>query len=126
MRATLSSGDATGGLLGWSLATFAAWGLVASWIVGWAAWPVLVDPARPGRPLGNHLRTTLLLVVAHPVRMAGLGAVLAVLLAVSTIALAALVSISVAYTTLVVTRFVLPAADRLEAPQGGPGLVLGG
>ncbi len=102
-------------VLGWVLATLAAWGLVASWVLGWTVWPLLVDPVRRGLPIRARLRTAVLLVLAHPVRMLALGALLAVLLAASTVAFAALVSISVAFSALVACRYVLPAADRLEA-----------
>ncbi len=114
----IALGLLSGGVVGWSLATFAAWGLVATWVVGWTAWPLLVDPVRAGRPVRARLRIAVLLVLAHPVRMTALGAVLAILIVASTIAFAALVSISIAFAALVVSRYVLPAADRLEARLG--------
>jgi hypothetical protein len=101
-------------VIGWSLSTLAFWGLVATWVLGWTAWPLLVDPARRGVPIRARLRVAVLLVLAHPMRMLGLGALLAVLLAASTVAFAALVSISVAFAALVACRYILPAADRLE------------
>lgn len=101
--------------IGWTLSTLAFWGLAATWVVGWTAWPLLVDPARRGQPIRARLRVAVLLVLAHPVRLLALGALLAVLLAASTVAFAALVSISVAFAALVACRYVLPAADRLEA-----------
>jgi hypothetical protein len=54
-------------------------------------------------------------VLAHPLRFAGLGAALAAFLALSTVLIVALATISVAFSALVASRFVLPAADRLEA-----------
>jgi hypothetical protein len=46
--------------------------------------------------------------------MFALTAVIVAVLAISTVFFAALFSISVAYVSLVATRYVLPAADRLE------------
>lgn len=114
------TGLAGGGVLGWSLATFAAWGLAVTWTLSWTVWPLLVDPDRAHRPVRGRLRTALLLVVAHPWRLGMLAGVLALILAVSTVAFAALVMISVAYAAQVATRVVLPAADRLEAVLGVP------
>jgi hypothetical protein len=47
-------------------------------------------------------------------RMAGLAVLVGVLLVVSTIAVAAIVTFALALAWLVVARSVLPAADRLE------------
>jgi hypothetical protein len=116
----IALGLLNGGVVGWSLATLAAWGLLATWVVGWTAWPLLVDPARANRPVQARLRIAVLLVVAEPGRMAALGVLLAILIAASAVAFAALVSISVAFAALVVSRYVLPAADRLEARLGDP------
>jgi hypothetical protein len=44
-----------------------------------------------------------------------LGLILAALLVVSTIAIVALVTVSVGFSALVASRYVLPAADRLES-----------
>jgi hypothetical protein len=49
------------------------------------------------------------------VRFGALGVVIAAILVASTLAFAALVTISVAYCALVACRYVLPAADRLDA-----------
>ena len=101
--------------LGWGLATFAGWGLLATWLFAWTLWPILVDPARRDRPAVERARLAGLLVIAHPGRVGMLGVVLAVFLAVSSIAIVALVTVSVAFSALVASRFVIPAADRLEA-----------
>jgi uncharacterized membrane protein YesL len=100
--------------LGWGLATFAAWGLVATWLLAWTAWPIVTDPARAARPYRERLRLAALLVLAHPLRIASLGAVLAAFLVVSAIAIVALVTISVSLAGLLASEFVLPAADRLD------------
>jgi hypothetical protein len=56
----------------------------------------------------------LLLILAAPGRTALLALVLALLLAISTVAFAALLTISIAYANLVAARYLLPLADRLE------------
>lgn len=107
-------GLGSGNVLGWVLATLAGWGLVTTWVFGWTVWPLVLDPRRADVRIRSNVRTAALLVLAHPVRLAAMGALLAVLLVASTIAFAALVSISVAFAALVASRYVLPAADRLE------------
>jgi hypothetical protein len=120
------SGVLSGGVIGWVVATCAAWGVGVAWLVSWTAWSLLLDPARADRSVRERLRTAVLLVLAYPIRLGELGAVLAVIVLVSTVALIALMTISVAFAALVATRYVLPAADRLEEctrPErsGGPG-----
>jgi uncharacterized membrane protein YesL len=82
--------------------------------VSWAAWPLLLDPVRADRPVRERLRLAVLLVLAYPLRMGLLGAVLAVIVLASSVAVIALMTISVSFAALVATRYVLPAADRLE------------
>jgi hypothetical protein len=113
------SGILADSLPGWAFATLAFWGLVGTWLYAWVAWPLLLDPARVNEPTRERLRLAALLVLAHPVRVVGLGLVLAVLIVVSAVAVVALVTVSVAFAALVATRYVLPAADRLEARLGG-------
>jgi hypothetical protein len=78
-------------------------------------WPIFSDQARAGRPVAERARLAALLVLARPGRIGALGLVLAVLLAVSAAAVVALATVSVAFSALVASRFVQPAADRLEA-----------
>jgi hypothetical protein len=106
-------------LPGWAFATLAFWGLIGTWLYAWVAWPILLDPARAREPARDRLRLAALLLLAHPLRIVGLGLVLAVLVVVSTVAVVALVSVSVAFAALVAARYVLPAADRLEARLDG-------
>jgi hypothetical protein len=113
------SGILAGSAPGWAFATLAFWGLVGTWLYAWVAWPILLDPARAARPARDRFRLAALLVLAHPVRVGGLGLVLAMLVVVSTVAVIALVTVSVAFGALVAARYVLPAADRLEARLGG-------
>jgi uncharacterized membrane protein YesL len=115
LGSNLAAGLASGNLVGWALATLAFWGLIGTWIVGWTAWPLLVDPARADQPVRARLRLAVLLGVARPGRMLALGALLALIVAISTIAFAALLTISVAFAALLASRVVLPAADDLEA-----------
>jgi uncharacterized membrane protein YesL len=106
--------------LGWALATLAAWGLVVTWLFAWTAWPIVTDPARADQPLRARLRLAGLLVLAHPIRLGAVGLALAAFLALSTIAIVALVTVSVSFAALVPSRLVLPAADRLEASLAAP------
>jgi len=108
-------GATMGGLGGWVFATLAASGLLGVWVVGFPTWVLVVDPNRADRPLRDRLRLAVLLVLAAPGRMAALGALLLILLLISTVAFAALMTISVSYAALVAARYVLPLADRLEA-----------
>lgn len=108
------SGVRSGGVIGWVVATCAAWGAGVAWLVSWTAWPLLLDPSRADRPVRERVRTAVLLVLAYPIRLGALGAVLAGIVLASTVALIALMTISVAFAALVAARYVLPAADCLE------------
>jgi len=101
-------------LPGWAFATLAFWGLVGTWLYAWVAWPILLDPARAAEPARERLRLGALLILAHPLRVGGLGLVLAVLVVISTVAVVALVTVGVSFGALVSARYVLPAADRLD------------
>ncbi len=117
----IATGILRGDLVGISLATLAFWGLGVSFAIGFAFWPLLVDPRRADRPARAAGRLAALLVLAHPVRFGALTVLLVAILVLSTIAFAALLTISVGLVQLIACRYVLPAADRLEAhlPQGG-------
>jgi hypothetical protein len=110
----VASGIVLGSLLGWAFATLAFWGLVATWLFGWTAWPVLTDPRRAAWPARSRVQLAALLLLAHPVRLAVLAAALAVFLVASVVAIVALMTVSVVVAALVATRLVLPAADRLD------------
>jgi uncharacterized membrane protein YesL len=107
-------GATMGGLGGWLFATLAASGLLGIWVVGFPLWILLVDPERADRRLRDRVRLAVLLVLAAPGRMLALGLLLLVLLLISTVAFAALLTISLSYAALVAARYVLPLADRLE------------
>lgn len=110
----LRAGAVIGGLLGSFITVSALYGLLIWWLLSLTTWPLLVDPLRADEPVGKRLRVGALLLVAHPLRMVVLGLPLAVLLVLSAISVAPLVTISVAIAWLVTARYVLPAADRLE------------
>ena len=116
----LVAGLLSASVVGWALATLAAWGLVATWLFAWTFWPILVDPARADRPVRDRLRTAALLLVAGPLRLLALGIVLLVLTIASAFLIVTLVTVSIAFGALIATRFVLPAADRLDARLGRP------
>jgi hypothetical protein len=99
--------------LGWGFATLAGWGAVALLLYAVAVWPLLADPARAAEPAIQRARLAGYVVLAAPFRMFGLTVVVAVLAVVSTIAFAALITISVAFIALVACHMVLPDADRL-------------
>jgi hypothetical protein len=117
--ANIGAGIGVGGLVGLGFATLAAWGLAASWILALAFWPLLVDPARATVPVTRRTRLAALVVLAEPLRFAVSAAALALVVLVSTVAFAALVSVSVAFIALVAARVVLPAADEFEARVAG-------
>ncbi|HSK53296.1 MAG TPA: hypothetical protein VLA44_11105, partial [Clostridia bacterium] len=100
-----------GTVVGWGFATFAGWGLVALVCISVVAWPITGDPDRRDLSFVTILRLAGYVVLARPVVMMVLTLVVVVLGIVSTIAFAAIVSISIAYLALVSSRIVLPEAD---------------
>lgn len=103
-----------GGIGGWSLSVLALYGDIGLGMFLVAAWPILVDPIRADDAMRSRLRLAALLNVARPGRMFALTTLIFLTLIVSTILFAALLTVSVAFTSLFATRYVLPAADRLE------------
>lgn len=104
---------------GWVLATLAGWGLIALWCGAIVAWPLIVDPARAAWPLRERLRLAGRLLLVDPLRWAALGLFVALVVAVSVVLTAAILTVSVAFVALVACRSVYPAADRLEIALGG-------
>jgi hypothetical protein len=105
---------------GWLFGTLALYADIGLAMMLTAFWPILVDPSRPGLPLRRRLRLAAMVNLWRPGRMAGLTILLVAVLAISAVLFAPLLTISVAYVSLVATRYVLPLADRLEgrtAPQ---------
>jgi hypothetical protein len=106
-------GGAMGGLAGAFLTVSALYGVLIWWLFGLALWPLLEDPRRDD-PIRGRLRLAAMVLVAFPLRMLAVGLLLGALLAISAVAVAPLVTISVAFAWLVAARYVLPLADRLE------------
>jgi hypothetical protein len=102
-------------VIGIAIATAAGWGLLALFVVSCVLWPLATDPARTERSLRDVAALAVRLTLAYPVRFLGLGLVVAAIVAISTVAFVAILSVSVGFVALLATRFVLPAADRLEA-----------
>ena len=101
--------------VGWFLGASALWGLVATAMATVAIWPILVDPAHEHEPLRRRLRLVGLLVIGRPGWLFLVTLASAVVLVASTALLGAIVLFGVAYASLFTTRWVLPAADELEA-----------
>lgn len=106
--------------VGWFVAASAFWGDVGLAIGLPAIWSILGDPRRRGVPLGRRLRLAGLVVLVRPRLVVVLGLFAVVLLVVSTILFAALVTVSIAYLALVTARIVVPIADVLEPPLEVP------
>ena len=120
----LIGGILVGGVFAWAIATAAFWGLGILVALGFALWPIAVDPERAGMTWRARVRLAGLLVLAHPGRMGALSILLVILLAISTVIVAAVLTVSIGFAALVACRYVLPAADRLEVRLGerpGPG-----
>lgn len=102
-------------VVGIAIATAAAWGLLAMVILGAIVWPLAADPDRADRPFREIVKLAALLAFGFPIRFAALSLLLLIVLAVSTALFVALLTVGIAFVALVATRYVLPAADRLEA-----------
>lgn len=109
--------------IGWSLATLAAWGLAIVIVGSIVFWPLFADPDRDDRSLLDRVRLAGLLIVAFPLRFAALGLVTVLIVLLSAVAAAALVTITISYCALVGAHYVLPAADRLEMRRSSASVV---
>lgn len=103
--------------IGGVLVVSALYGFVIGWAFAIVAWPIVLDPVRRSEPLRARLRLAGLLLLAHPLRMGGLALLVGAFLLASTVAVAAIVTVALAFAFLVVARYVLPAADRLEGRE---------
>ena len=99
--------------LGWAFATIAGWGLLGIVVYTVVLWPILADPDRRAQSARAAGRLAGYVAIGHLWRMLALSAVVVVIGAVSTIAFAAVLTISVAYLALVSCRIVLPEADTM-------------
>lgn len=102
-------------VIGIAIATAAAWGLLAMVVVGVILWPLAADPDRAERPFREVVKLAALLALAFPIRFGALSLLLLVIVAISTVLFVALLTVGIAFVALLSARFVLPAADRLEA-----------
>lgn len=102
------------GVLGPVVVVGGVYTLAAIWLLATTTWPLLLDPERARDTLRSGLRLGFLLALAHPLRMGGVAAFLALFLLASGILAAALVTVSGALAMLTAAHYVLPAADRLE------------
>lgn len=102
------------GVAGWIFSAFALYADIALAMFLVAAWPIMVDPLREDLSLRRRLWLAVVLNFARPGRMFALTFIMVALLVASTVLLAALVTVSIAYISLASTRYVLPALDRLE------------
>lgn len=103
-----------GGVFGWVFSALALYADIGLAMLLVAFWPLLVDPLREDIPLRTRLRLAVLVNLSRPGRMFVLTLVIGLILLASTFLFVALVTVSVAFVSLVATRYVLPAADRLE------------
>jgi uncharacterized membrane protein YesL len=114
------------GVLGWSLATFAGWGLAGTVIFTLVVWPLLVDPWRSHLRVREVLRLGALLALAHPLRFGALAVLLLGIVALSTLGVVLVLTLAVALVALVDCRYVLPAADRFATRLSPPAGAVGG
>jgi hypothetical protein len=112
--ANIVIGIQVGGIAGGVFSVLAAYADLGLAIYLVAAWPIVVDPLREELTLRSRLWLAFLVIAARPGRMLLLTLVVLAILVVSTVLFAALLTISLAYVSLATTRYVLPAADRLE------------
>lgn len=99
---------------GWFLSATALYAEIGLAVLLVASWPILADPGRDGWPFLRVIRLAVLVCLARPGRMTLLTVIIGAILALSTVVFPAVVLVSVAYTSLVATRYVLPLADRVE------------
>ena len=110
-------GAALGTAIGGVLVVSAVYGLAILWIYAVIAWPIVLDPARRDASLAARLRLAAALLVTRPVRMGAFAVLVGIFLVVATILVAAIVTFALALAWMVVARFVLSAADRLEGRE---------
>jgi hypothetical protein len=111
--ANVAIGLMTGTPLGLGLAVLAGWGLLAVALTALPFWVVLADPQRPDIGVVEAARLAAGLLLVRPGRLIALTLVLAVVLGITTVLMAALLTVGVAYAALLTARTVLPAADEI-------------
>ena len=106
---------AWGSWIGTILLVGAAYGLAVLWAIAAVAWPILLDPARDAVPIRARLRLAILVVVLESRRVAALAIVAGLLLLVSTVLIAPILTFSVSFVWLTLAGYALPLADAVEA-----------
>jgi uncharacterized membrane protein YesL len=99
---------------GWFLSATALYAEVGLAVLLVASWPILADPSRAGWAFRRVVRLGILVCLARPGRMTLLTVIVGAILILSTVVFPAVVLVSVAYVSLVATRYVLPLADHIE------------
>jgi uncharacterized membrane protein YesL len=94
--------------------TAAFWGLFVLWLLAASVWPLLFDPLRATEPVTSVLRLALVVVLVKPLRFIALMFVLFVILVISAILAAALLTISMGFAALVLAYYAIHSADRIE------------
>lgn len=112
--ADIAIGLSSGGIAGGVFAILGAYADLAIVMYLVVAWPIVVDPLREQTSLGRRLRLAFFVVAARPGRIFVLTLVIGAITLISTVLIVMLLTVSVAYVSLVATRYVLPAADRFE------------
>lgn len=100
--------------LGWAFATAAFWGLIVVWLIAAMVWPLLFDPLRADEPVKELVQLAATVILLSPVRYLAFMFVVGVVLVISTILFAALVTVSIAFVALTLAEYAIPAADRIE------------
>jgi hypothetical protein len=113
----LMLGMQIGGVVGVIMTVFAFYSLMTLWVLACTIWPIVTDPVRHSEPVRSGVRIGALLVLAHPIRIGLMAAVLGLITVASTILAAAIITFAAAYVALVAAHFVLPSADRLEGRE---------
>jgi len=115
LTTNMVTGIGSGEPLGWFLGATALYGDIALAMFLVAAWPILVDPKQESAKLRRRLQLAGLVVIGRPGPLFLVTTIVIVVLAASVVILAGIVLVGVAYVSLLATRWVLPAADELEA-----------
>ena len=92
----------------------ALYGIGVLWCYAVVAWPILLDPERDGEPTRPRLRLALVVLLVHPIRLAGLALLAGPLLVVATVLIAPILTFAVSLVWLAIAGYVLPLADRVE------------
>ena len=100
--------------IGWGFATLAGWGLVALAGALLVGWPLLVDPARAGRSVREVAAETGRILLLQPGPVARLGIAVTLVVAVSAVLAAAILTVSLSFVALLLCRSVYPLADSFD------------